>query len=91
MRPERRHGTMNQSPASVDSARQKSGVFVVRRHDYAKSFEGPEIFGQSQGYSGTAARIGSVGDHVLLQFGDEGDARIFDAPDLLGIFLGVGN
>src|ERR1700680_3656910 len=85
------HGTMNQRPASIDPPRQKCGVFVVRRHDYAVSFETAEIFGQSQRHAGTASRIRSVGDDVLLQFRNKRDARIFDAPDLLRIVLRAGH
>ena len=81
---------MNQRPASVDSPRQKRRVFVIRRHDYAVALEGAEVFGQSQRHSGAAARIGGVGDHVLLQFGHERDARIFDAPDFFGKSFGLG-
>src|SRR5579864_9791007 len=82
---------MNQRPAAVDSPRQKCGVLVIWRHDYAISLEGAEVFGQSQRHAGTAARIGSVGDDVLLQFGNESDARIFNAPDFFGIILRVGH
>src|SRR6266567_6027996 len=82
---------MNQRPASVDSPRQKRGVFVVRRHNYAITLEGTEVFGQSQGHAGTAARIGRVSDDVLLKFRHERDARIFDAPDLLRMILRVGH
>ena len=91
MRPERGHGPMNQRPASVDSSRQKRGVFVVRRHDYAVAFEGAEVFGQGQRHAGTTARIRRVSDDVLLQFGDESDARIFNAPDFFGMVLGAGH
>ena len=89
MRPERCHGTMNQRPAAVDSSRQECGVLVIRRHDDAVSFEGAEVFGQSQRHSGPAARIGRVGNDVLLQFRNKGDARIFNAPDLFRIILRV--
>src|SRR5882757_7908473 len=82
MRSKRRHGTMNQRPASVDSPRQERGVFIVRRHNYAVAFESAEVFGQSQRHAGTAARIRGIGDDILLQFGDECDTRILDAPDL---------
>ena len=85
VRSERRHGPMNQRPVSIDSPRQKGGVFVVRRHDDAVALEAPEVFGQSQRHSGATARIRRVSDDVLLQFRHEGDARIFDAPDFFGI------
>ena len=91
VRPQRRHGTMNQRPVSVDSPRQKGGVFVIGRHDDAVALETSEVFGQSQRHSGAATRIRGVGDRVLLQLGHESDARIFDAPDFLGIFLRAGH
>ena len=80
---------MNQSPASIDSPRQKGGVLVVRRHDHAESFECAEVFGQGKRHARTSARIGSVGHNVFLKFGDEGDARILDAPDFFRIILRV--
>ena len=82
---------MNQRPVSVDSSGQKRRVFVVRRHDYAVALEASKVFGQGQRHSGATARIGSVGDHVLLQFGHESDARILNAPDFLGKLLRAGH
>ena len=81
---------MNERPVSIDSPRQECGVLVIRRHDDAVALETAKIFGQSQRHTGTAARIRSVGDDVLLQFGNESDARVLNAPDFLGIFLGLG-
>jgi len=75
------HGPVNQRPESVDSSGQESGILVVRRHDDAESFVGTKILGQSQGDTGAAAGIGGVDDRVLLKLWNEGNARIFDAPD----------
>ena len=81
---------MNQSPSSVDSPGQESCVFVVWRHDDAKSFEGAEILGERKRHARAAARIGCVRHGVLLEFRHVGDARIFDAPQFLGVPFGVG-
>ncbi len=62
----------------------KRGVFVIRRHNDAVAFETAEVFGKSQRHSWAAARIRRVSDHVLLEFGNECDARVFNAPDLFG-------
>src|SRR5208282_4450668 len=78
-------------PVSIDSPRQKRCIFVVRWHDDTVALETSEVFGQGQGNSGAAARIGCVSDHVLMQFGHESDARIFYTPDLLGILLRAGH
>ena len=59
------------------------------RHDDTVALETSEVFGQSQRHSGAAARIRSVGDHVLLQLGHESDARILDAPDFLRILARI--
>src|SRR6202140_1805624 len=80
---------MDKRPASIDSPRQQRGVFVVRWHDDAGAFKTAEVFGESQRYAWTAARIRRVGDHVLIGFRHEGDTRIFDSPDLLRILAGA--
>ena len=89
--PEWRHGTMNQRPIAVDSPRQQRRVLVVRRHDDAVALEASKVFGQSQRHARTATRIRGISHNVLLQFGHECDSRIFDAPDLFGIFLRAGH
>src|SRR5450755_3798098 len=67
VRSERRHGAVNERPVSVDSAGQKGAIFVVRWHDDAVALESSKVFGQGQRYSRTAARIGGVGDNILLR------------------------
>src|SRR6267142_6480528 len=81
---------MDQRPESVDSPRQERCIFVVRRHDDAKSFEVAEVFREGQRYSRTTTRIGRVGYGILLEFWDIRNARILDAPQLLGISLDIG-
>ena len=82
---------MNECPESADPVRQKSGILVVRRHDDAVSFKGPEILGQRERNSGTAFGVGRVGHGILLQLWNVGDTRILDAPKLLGIFIWIGH
>ncbi len=82
MRAQRRHRPMNQCPTAADSARQQSRVLIFRRHDDAESLKAPEVFGQRQRDSGTAARKRCVRHRILFEFRNVGDARIFDAPDL---------
>src|SRR5258707_1109976 len=82
---------MNQRPISIDSPRQERRIFVIRWRDDTVALEGAKVLGQGQGYSRPTARIGGVGHDVLLQFGHERDARIFNAPDLLGILLRAGH
>ena len=89
--PSVRHRTMNQRPVSIDSPRQKRRIFVVRGHDDTVAFEAAKVLGQCQRYTRATARIRGVGDHVLLQLGHEGDARILDAPDFFGILLRAGH
>src|ERR1700674_537089 len=84
------HRPMNQGPESIDPARQQCSVLVVRHHDDTESFEAPKILCESQRHSRTAARIGSVGHGIFLEFRNESNAGIFNAPYLLGIFLRIG-
>src|ERR1700730_13339741 len=91
VRPEWRHRAVNERPISIDSSGQKRCIFVVRRHDDAISLKASEVFSQSQRYSGAAAGIGCVSDHVSLQLWHESDARILDTPDLLRIVLRAGH
>src|SRR5271165_1862814 len=85
-----RHGTVDQGPKSVDFSWQQGSVLVIWRHDDAKPLEGTKIFGEGQGHARAAAGIGSVGYGVLLKFGYESDAWIFDAPELFRILFRVG-
>src|SRR5271166_201705 len=80
---------MNHSPEAADSARQQSSILVLGLHDHAVSLKLPEVFGQGKRYSGTTAREGGVGNRILLQFRDVSNSRIFDAPDLFGIFARI--
>src|SRR5580704_6118765 len=89
MRPEGCHWPMNQRPVSMNSSRQKCGVFVVRRHDDTVALKAAEVLGQRQRHSRAATRIRSVRHHVLLELGNERDTWILDTPDLLWIIFGT--
>src|SRR5581483_11895034 len=81
--------TMDQEPLTVDAMRKEGGILVFRRHDDAIALELVEIFGHSQRNSGPVARVSSIDNRIFAQLGNIGDARIFDAPYLLGKMLGI--
>ena len=85
MSAKRCHWPVNQRPTTTNPPGQQRRIFILRRHDYAVALEASEVPGERQGDSRTAARKGSVGHRVLIEFRDIGNARIFDAPDFFRI------
>jgi hypothetical protein len=73
----------------ADASGKQRGVLVVGRHDVADPFELLKVIGQCQRDARPAARERRVGDAVLVHFRDEGDPRVFDAPDFFGEILRV--
>ena len=80
---------MQQREAPVDAPRQQRRVLVVRLHHQPAALERAEVLGERERHAGSAARERGVRDGVLAQLGDVGDARILDAPDLLGMMLAI--
>ncbi len=80
---------MDQGPVAVDSSRQQRGILIFGRHDHTESSKAPEVLCERQGHPRTTARKRSVRNRILLEFGNIGDAWIFDAPDFLRVFLGI--
>src|SRR5258706_1520889 len=73
---------VDQNPVAVDATGKQRRVFIFRRHDYAAALEVVGLFRESQRHAGAVARVGGIDDGVLVDFGQIGDARVFDAPDL---------
>src|SRR5271170_2563650 len=80
---------MNHGPEAANSVRQQSSILVLGLHDHAVSLKLPEVFGQRKRDSRTTARVGGVGDRILLQFRDISDSGVFDPPDLFGVFARI--
>ena len=78
---QRGHWTMAHGPVTIDPARKQSRVLILMRHDHAKSLETPEISGERQRNTGATSCKGCVGNRILFEFRNVGDARIFDAPN----------
>ena len=79
------HRPVDEREAAVDATRQERGVLVVGLHDEAEALEAAEVLGERERDAGAALAERGVGDRVLAELLDEGDARILDAPQLLGI------
>ena len=88
--PGRADRAMDQSPIPVDPMRQQGRVLVLRRHDHAVALEAAEILRERQSHARTLTRVGGIDNGILAQFGNIGDARIFDAPQLFRKMLGIG-
>ena len=80
---------MDKSPVPSDFVREKGRIFVIGRHDHAESLEGMEVLREGQRDPRAAPGIRRENDSVRLQFRHVGQSRIFDAPQLFGIFLRV--
>ena len=65
-------------------------VLVVGLHDQAAALEGAEVLGERERDARAALAERRVRDRVLAELLDERDARVLDAPELLGVVLGVG-
>src|ERR1019366_3420942 len=83
---ERSDRPVNHSPEASDSAWEQCCVLVLRLHDDSESLETPEVFGERERDTGTAARKRGVGNRILLQLRDVCNSRVFNAPYLLGEF-----
>ena len=55
----------------------------------AKALEVVEVVGERERHTGSSSAERGVGHDVSIELLDERDARIFDAPQLLGISLGI--
>ena len=81
---------MDEREVAVDAARQERRVFVVGLHDEAVALERAKVVGERERDARPALAERGVGDRVFAELVDERDARIFDAPKLFGIVLGIG-
>jgi len=81
---------MQQREAAVDASRQERRVLVVRLHDEAEPLEAAKVVGERQRDAGAALAERGIGDRIFTELVDEGDARIFDAPQLLREMLRIG-
>ena len=84
-----RHRAMQQGEAAVDAPGQQRGVLVVGLHDQAEALEAAEVLGERQRHAGPSSTERGVGHDVPTELFDERDARVFDAPQLLGISLRI--
>lgn len=66
MRAGRGDWSVYQSPLTINSAGQKSRIFIVRLHDNAVPFKGVEIFGERKRHAGSPACIRGKSDGVLF-------------------------
>ena len=80
---------MQQGKAAVDAAGQQRGVLVIGLHDEAEALEAVEVLGERERHTGSSSTERGVGHDVLTQLLDEGDAGIFDAPQLLRVSLRI--
>jgi hypothetical protein len=61
----------------------------AKLHDQAETLEAVEVVGQRERHARSPATERGVGHDVPIQLVDEGDAGVFDAPQLLGIALRI--
>ena len=81
---------MQEHPVAVDPARQEHGVLVLGGHDHPQAREAPEVLGLGERHAWAFAAEHGVGDDPAVQLLDEGDARILEAPLLLGVRAVIG-
>jgi len=91
MRVEPAKRAMDQGPLAIDPVRQKSRIFVLRLHDHAIPLEGVEIFCECQGHTRPAVCVRGIGDGILAQFRNIGDAWVFYAPQFIRKVIRVGS
>ena len=84
------HRAVDQGPVAVDPSRQQSGILIFRWHDHAEPFKAAEVFGQRQGYAWATVCKRRIRHGILFEFGDIGNARIFDAPDFFRVVARIG-
>src|SRR5512134_494571 len=89
MRAGRTHRTVDQSPTTIDPARQERRIFILRLHDHPVALEGVEIFSERQRHTWSAACVGSVGNGILAQLRNISNAWIFYAPQFIGVAFRV--
>ena len=80
---------MDQSPSAIDPVRQERRILIFRLHDHAITFEGMEILCERQSYARPSACVRSISDGILVHFRNIGNARIFYAPQFIGIAFRV--
>lgn len=85
-----RHGPVQQGIQAVHAAREQRRVLVIRLHDEPAAFECDEILRQRQRDATAVLAERGISDDVLVQFLDEGDPRILDAPQFFGIAIRLG-
>jgi hypothetical protein len=82
--------TVHEREHAVDAPRQQRRILVVRPHHQPAPFEADEIVGQRERNPGTAFAERGIGDRILAELRDEGDARVFQTPQFLGVIDGIG-
>ena len=70
--------------------REKRRVFVLRWHDRPQTLKMLEVLGGRERHQRPALGVGRVGDDVASFAIEAANARILDAPELLGVALRVG-
>jgi hypothetical protein len=83
------HGPVQQGEAAVHAARQQRGILVIGLHHQPAALEGPEVLGERERDAGPAPAEGCVGHRIAPELVDVGDPRVLDAPQLLGIAIGI--
>ncbi len=75
---------------AADTMRKQSRIFIFRRHDHPIALEVVEIFRERQGHAWADTRVGGIDNGILAQFGEVGDAWVFNAPHFFWEVFGVG-
>ena len=84
-----RSRAVDHRPTAVDAVGKKGRVLVVGRHDGPKTHRLVEVAGHCQRDERAPVAVCGVGDRPFLALGQPGEARVFAAPDLLGM-IGIG-
>jgi hypothetical protein len=77
--------------AAVDAARQQGRVLVVGLHHQAVPLEAAKVLRERERDPGTPSAERRVSHPVPADLFDNGDARVFDAPELFRILLRIGD
>ena len=82
-----RYRPMEQGVTPIKLRSEESGILILRREYGAHVFEFFEVLCQCKRHQRCEVRVSRVGDGPFAEVFDEGDASIFDAPGLLGVFV----